>query len=287
MSIAIFGATGHLGGLTIDSLIERGTAPGDILALGRSHKRLSELADAGLRTAHVDLNNGDTAGTAAVLTDIKTVLLISMSEPGPQRVQQHENAVQAAKAAGVGHLVYTSGLGAPTTALVLAADHKATEELVAGSGIPATFLRNGWYTENHRAEFEAARSRGVIANSVGAGRIASAPRRDYADAAAVVLSTPGHEGKAYELSGDIAWSYTEFAAAAQVVLGAPVRYESLTPEQEHDQLLAAGLDEATAGFVGTLNSNIRDGALDPTPGDLSKLMGRPTEPLITTLRSWI
>jgi len=213
------------------------------------------------------------------------VLLISLSEPGG-RLRQHANAVSAAKAAGVNHLVYTSALAAPTTILELAADHKATEELIAASGIPATFLRNGWYTENHLQDFLAAREHGVIANSVGAGRIATAPRRDFAEAAAVVLSTSGHEGKAYELSGDTAWNFTEFAAAAQEVLGTPVRYEALTSQEEWERLISFGMHEATVAFLATLNANMRDGAMAPTPGDLSKLIGHPTEPLIQTLRSW-
>ena len=285
MSIAIFGATGQLGGLTIDFLLDRGTPPGSILALGRSSDRLSRLADRGLRTAYVDLDHGDTDNLAATLANVEKVLLISLSEPG-RRVSQHAAAVQAARTAGVRHLIYTSALGVPATVLALAPEHKATEELITASGLPSTFLRNGWYTENYRQDFDAARSRGVIANSVGKGRIASAPRQNYAEAAAVVLSTPGHEGKAYELSGDTAWTYPEFAAAAQEVLGTAVRYEVLTPEQEQAQLIAGGLDEATAGFVGLLNANTRDGALSPTSGELSKLIGHPTEPLIDTLRSW-
>ncbi|MCQ1946734.1 SDR family oxidoreductase [Arthrobacter sp. zg-Y1116] len=284
MTIAIFGATGQLGGLVIDSLIARGVAPGDILALGRNQDRLSQLAGRGLRTARVDLD--DAATTAGVLDGVEKVLLISMSEPG-RRVAQHANAIEAARNAGVRQLVYTSVLEAPTTILALAPEHRATEELITASGLPATFLRHGWYTENHRQEFDAARQTGVVANSVGPGRIASAPRRDYAEAAAVVLSTPGHEGKAYELSGDTAWTYTEFAAAAQEVLGTPVRYEVLAPEEEQKQLVALGLDEATAGFLGTLNANMRDGALAPAPGDLAKLIGRPTEPLIETMRAWV
>lgn len=284
MSIAIFGATGQLGGLTINFLLERGTAPADILALGRNHERLSRLADLGLRTAHVDL--ADESATADILAGIDKVLLISLSEPGG-RLALQANAVNAARKAGVGHLIYTSALEAPTTILELAADHKATEELITASGIPATFLRNGWYTENHLQDFSAAREHGVIANGVGAGRIATAPRRDYAEAAAVVLSTPGHEGKPYELSGDTAWNFTEFAAAAQEVLDTPVRYEALTPEQERDRLIGFGLHEGTAAFVATLNANMRDGAMAATPGELSKLIGHPTQPLIETMRSWV
>ena len=267
-----------------NALIARGITPGDILALGRNRGRLSELADRGLRTARVDLDDG--AATAGVLDGVEKVLLISMSEPG-RRVAQHANAIEAAQNAGVRHVVYTSVLEAPTTVLALAPEHRATEELITASGLPATFLRHGWYTENHRQEFDAARQTGVVANSVGPGRIASAPRQDYADAAAVVLSTPGHEGRAYELSGDTAWTYTDFAAAAQDVLGSPVRYEVLTPEEELQQLRDLGLDEATAGFLGTLNANMRDGALAPASGELAKLIGRPTEPLIETMRSWV
>lgn len=284
MTIAIIGATGNFGSDTIDALLARGVNPSDVLALGRNHERLEQLADLGLRTAFIDLDDMD--GTAAALTGVNKLLLISVGGPG-QGVPPRRAATNAAVAAGVPHIVYTSALEAPTTVLAIAADHKATEELITDSGIPATFLRNGWYTDNHRQDFEAARQSGVIANSVGKGRIATAPRRDFAEAAAVVLSTPGHEGKAYELSGDTAWNYAEFATTAQEVLGNPVRYQALTAEQEHDQLIAFGMDEGTAGFMGVLNANMRDGAMEPTPGDLSKLIGRPTEPLIETMRSWV
>jgi len=284
MTIAIIGATGQLGALTIDALLTRDVPAEQILALGRNAERLAALSERGLRTATLDLDDID--ATAGALTGVDKLLLISVGAPG-QALAPRGNAIEAARRAGVGHLIYTSALQAPTTILGLAAEHKATEELVTASGIPATFLRNGWYTDNHQQDFTTAREHGVIANSVGDGRLATAPRKDYAEAAAVVLTTPGHEGKAYELSGDVAWSYEEFAAAAQDMLGTPVRYQPLTPEQEHAQLLGFGLDEGTAGFLVSLNANMRDGALAPTPGDLSRLIGHPTEPLAATLRSWV
>jgi NAD(P)H dehydrogenase (quinone) len=283
MTIAIIGATGQLGVRTVDALLERDVPAGDVLALGRDAERLAALAERGLRTAALDL--GDVDATAAQLAGVEKLLLISVGMPG-QALAPRGAAIEAARRAGIGHLVYTSALQAPTTVLGLAAEHKATEELVTASGVPATFLRNGWYTENHQQDFAAARDRGVIANSVGAGRLATASRRDFAEAAAVVLTTPGHEGQAYELSGDVAWSYAEFAATAQDVLGTPVRYQALTPEQEREQLLASGLDEGTAGFMVALNGNMRDDALAPTSGDLARLIGRPTEPLEATLRTW-
>ncbi|MFV4914649.1 NAD(P)H-binding protein [Microbacterium lacticum] len=145
-----------------------------------------------------------------MLTDVDKLLLISVGTPG-EALAPRTVAINAAAAAGVPHIVYTSALGAQTTAFVLAAEHKATEEVVTASGIPATFLRNGWYTENLQQDFETARERGVITNSVADGRLATASRRELAEAAAVVLTTPGHEGAAYELSGDSAWNYAEFA----------------------------------------------------------------------------
>jgi NAD(P)H dehydrogenase (quinone) len=284
MTIAIIGATGQLGALTIDALLARDVAPGDLLALGRNPERLAALTERGLRTAPLDLD--DIEATAAALTGVEKLLLISVGAPG-RALAPRGNAIEAARRAGVAHLVYTSALQAPTTILGLAAEHKATEELVTASEVPATFLRNGWYTDNHRQDFATAREHGVIANSVGDGLLATASRTDYAEAAAVVLTTPGHLGQSYELSGDTAWSYEEFAATARDVLGAPVRYQPMTPEQEHAQLLAFGLDEGTAEFVVALNANMRDGALAPTLGDLARLIGHPTETLETTLRSWV
>lgn len=283
MTIAIIGATGQLGGHTIDALLERGVDPSDIVALGRDSGRLEELSDRGLRTATIDL--ADERATAAALEGIDALLLISIGAPG-EGLSLRTAAVNAAVAAGVPRLVYTSALNAPTTTLKLAAEHKATEDVITASGIAATFLRNGWYSENLQQDFETARANGVIANSIGDGRLATATRRDFAEAAAVVLTTPEHDHPAYELSGDTAWNYTEFAELAQQVLGTPVRYEALTPEAERDMLLAAGLDEGTVGFMGLLNADMRDNALAATPGDLSRLIGRPSTPLSDTLNSW-
>lgn len=283
MTIAIIGATGQLGGHTIDALLERGVDASDILALGRDSSRLEQLGGRGLRTAAIDLT--DEAATAAVLSGVDSLLLISVGAPG-EALAPRTTAIKAAAAAGVPRLAYTSALNAPTTTLKLAAEHKATEDVITASGIPATCLRNGWYTENFQQDFETARARGVIANSVGDGRFASATRRDFAEAAAAVLSTPGHEGAAYELSGDTAWNYAEFAAAAEEVLGKPVRYEALTPDQERDMLLGAGLDEGTVRFLGMLHADMRDDTLADAPGDLSRLIGRPTTPLVETLCTW-
>jgi len=276
MTIVVTGATGHLGRLIIDALLRDGTPSSDIVALGRSAQKLEALAPLGVRTAVAEYT--DRASLDAALAGADTVMLVSGSEVG-QRFAQHAAVIDAAKAAGVGRIVYTSAPAATTSPLILAPEHKATEEYLAASGIPATILRNGWYTENYVGTAQQAIASGTLASSAGDGRVSSASRKDYADAAAVVLVDDAHAGQTYELSGDTAWSFAELASTVADISGKPVALVALTPEEHTAALTAAGLDEGTAGFVVALDGNIRDGLLGHTPGDLSRLIGRPTTPL--------
>jgi NAD(P)H dehydrogenase (quinone) len=276
MSLVITGATGHLGRLVVESLLARGTAASDIVATGRNTDKLADLAARGVAVAELDYTKPETV--AAVVKPGDTLLLVSGSEVG-QRSAQHATVIAAAKEAGVARIVYTSAPAATTSALVLAPEHKATEEALVASGVAFTILRNGWYTENYAGEVEKGRENGAIVASVGDGRVASASRKDYAEAAAVVLVEDGHEGRVYELSGDVAWNFDELATTISTLVGREVVYTRLTPE-EHAELLASfGLDEGTVGFVVALDGNIRDGLLAVTTGDLARLIGRPTTPL--------
>jgi NAD(P)H dehydrogenase (quinone) len=276
MSLVITGATGHLGRLVVESLLARGTAASDIVATGRNTDKLADLAARGVAVAELDYTKPETV--AAVVKPGDTLLLVSGSEVG-QRAAQHATVIAAAKEAGVARIVYTSAPAATTSALVLAPEHKATEEALVASGVAFTILRNGWYTENYAGEVEKGRENGAIVASVGDGRVASASRKDYAEAAAVVLVEEGHEGRVYELSGDVAWNFDELAATISTLVGREVVYTRLTPE-EHAELLASfGLDEGTVGFVVALDGNIRDGLLAVTTGDLARLIGRPTTSL--------
>ncbi|MFJ3491758.1 SDR family oxidoreductase [Leifsonia aquatica] len=276
MTIVVTGATGHLGRLTVDSLLARGVAASDIRAVGRSAERLAPLAARGVETAVIDFEKPETL--TASFAGVDAVLLVSGSEVG-KRVQQHRNAIEAAEAAGVGRLVYTSAPHATDGALVLAPEHKATEELLAASSLPVTILRNNWYTENYSELVDQAAATGEIVGSAGEGRVASASRKDYAEAAAVVLTTDGHEGAIYELSGDVAWTFDELATAVGALAGREVVYRSVTPEEHTSILTGAGLDEGTAGFVVALDGNIRDGELADATSTLAELIGRPTTPL--------
>lgn len=282
MTILVTATSGHLGRLVVEALLARGAAPADVVATARDASKLQDLAERGVRTAELDYERPDTI--AAALEGVDAVLLVSGSVPGA-RVQGHRNVIDAAKAAGVAKLVYTSAPKATTAEdFPLAADHKATEEAIAASGVPAVILRNDWYTENYTADVARAADTGVIASSAADGRVASAPRADYADAAAVVLLEDGHLGEVYELAGDRPWTFDELAAAASEVVGREVTYQRLTTEEHVALLESVGLDAGTAAFVAGLDDAIRRGILGDSDGTLSRLIGRPTTPLVKALR---
>src|SRR5690242_10265614 len=186
MTIVVTGATGHLGRLAIKSLLAKGVPAGEIVGLGR---QVDKIADLGITVRPVSYDDVD--GLTAAFTGADKVLFISGSEVG-QRIPQHTNVVEAAKKAGVGLVVYTSAPKADTTDMKLAGEHLATERMLAESGLPYVILRNSWYTENYNVQ--QAIEHGVF-GAAGEGRIAAAPRRDYAEAAASVLVSDGHAGK--------------------------------------------------------------------------------------------
>ncbi|WP_159500416.1 SDR family oxidoreductase [Microbacterium sp. 18062] len=280
MTILVTGASGNLGHLVVERLLARGTAASDIVAGARIPDKAAALADRGVRVVPLDYDRADTVAVA--LEGVDRVLLVSGSEVG-KRVAQHRAVIDAA--AGVELLVYTSLFRATESPLPLATEHVQTEQAIAASGLPATILRNNWYSENYAADVVRAGETGEIVASVGDGRVSSASRVDYADAAAVVLRGEGHAGRVYELAGDEAWGYDELAAAAGELLGRDVVYRRLTTEEHVAALEAAGLDAGTAGFVAALDAGIAQGGLEASERILSELTGRPTTPLIEGLRA--
>ena len=273
MSIVVTAATGHLGQLVIDELLQR--VPADqVVAVARNAEKAASLADRGVEIRIADYN--DPAALAAAFGAGDTVLLISSF--GPNRRDQHRSVIDAAKAAGVARLAYTSVLGGPEADFDLAADHIATEQAILDSGLPYTFLRNGWYHEVYTAQIAVQLERGVI-GSAGDGRIGSAARRDYAAAAAAVLTGEGHEKAAYELNGDTAWTLTEYAAELSKQSGREVAYNNVPVETHVEVLTGAGVPEPVARvFVGVDNA-IERGLLAGRGSDLHRLIGRPTTPL--------
>jgi NAD(P)H dehydrogenase (quinone) len=274
--IVVTGATGQLGRLVVEGLRKQGAT---VVAGARNP---AAAADLGVEVRELDYDRPATVDAALVGAD--QVLLISGSEPG-KRVPQHTAVVDAAKRAGVRQLVYTSALHADTTPLVLAPEHKATEEAILASGLPYTFLRNGWYHENYLDQIAQGAKTGEIVGAAGDGRVASAARKDFADAAVAVLTGSGHENKAYELSGDTAWTFSEFADEIGKVAGRSVAYRSLPPAEFQQLLVDQGTPAEVAGFVAALEQNIADGTLADTPGHLRTLIGRPTTPVADTIES--
>ncbi len=276
MTILVTAASGQLGRLVLDSLLARGVAPAEVRAGARTPDTLSGYAERGVDVVHLDYD--DPATVASAVKGIDRVLLVSSNAVG-RRVDQHRAVVDAVAKEGVQQLVYTSAPRADDTTLVLAPEHRATEELVRASGVPFTILRNNWYAENYAQGLATARETGTLVTSAGEGRVASAARADYAEAAAVVLTEEGHQGQVYELAGDQAWTFDVLAEAYSEVLGRDVELRQVSSDEHVAILEGVGLDADTAGFVTALDGNIRDGDLAFTDGTLSRLIGRPTTPL--------
>ncbi|MEV5278575.1 SDR family oxidoreductase [Streptomyces sp. NPDC051994] len=281
MSIVVTGATGALGRLVIDELLTRVPAS-EVAAVVRDKEKAAGPAARGVELRIADYSEPATLAGAFRAGD--RVLLISGSEVG-QRVPQHTAVIEAAKAAGVAQLAYTGILGGPGADFALAAEHKATEQLILDSGLPYTFLRNGWYTENYTANLAPVLAHGAVVSNAGEGRIASAARADYAAAAAAVLTGDGHLGRAYELSGDAAWSLAEYAAEVAAASGKAISHTPLTPEAHLAVLTGAGVPAAFAEILVDVDHAIERGLLAATSGDLARLIGRPTTPLAASVRA--
>ncbi|MCZ2831083.1 NAD(P)H-binding protein [Modestobacter sp. VKM Ac-2986] len=280
--ISVTAASGHLGRLVVTGLLDAGVPAAEVVAVVRTPAKVADLAARGVQVRQADYTDAATLETALQGTD--RLLLVSGSEVG-QRVQQHTNVLQAAKAAGVELLVYTSASKADDTPLPLAPEHIATERLIADYDIPAVVLRNNWYLENYDQQITQAAQTGSLTGSSGSGRIAAATRADYAAAAVAVLTAGSPTTGVLELGGDDAFTLADLAAAVSTAAGREVTYTDLTPEQHVRSLLDAGLPEGTAQFVVGLDQAIAAGALDTGSTALSELTGRPTTPLSTHVRS--
>ena len=277
--IAVTGATGHLGRLTVLDLVRRGIAPDHIVALARTPEK---AADLGVRVRRADYTEPETL--PAALEGVDKLLLVSSSEVG-RRLDHHRNVIEAAGDAGVRVVAYTSILKADVGGTILAAEHRATEELIRDSGIPFTFLRNGWYLENYTENLASALEHGVILGSAGDGRVSGAARADFAAAAAQVLAGTGHEGRTYELGGDEAFTLAELAEEVSRQSGRPVAYRNVPESDYADALLGWGLPEPVARMLADSDRGIARGELYTDSDALHRLIGRPATPLSDAVRA--
>jgi NAD(P)H dehydrogenase (quinone) len=275
--IVVTGATGQFGRQVIEHLLERGVPAGQIAAAVRTPAKAADLAAQGVEVRLADYERPE--NLLAAFDGADKLLLVSSTGPDDARIVQHRAAIAAAAKTNLGLIAYTSVTAAPTSPLGLARVHRDTEQAIAESGLPAVLLRNRWYTENYTATLPDAVARGAIAGSAGQGRIASATRADFAEAAAVVLTRGEQAGKVYDLTGDTAWSLPELAAETTAQSGRPVTYADLPAEQYRQILTDAGLPGFVTDLIVDADVQVSRGALAHVTTDLSTLLGRPTTPL--------
>jgi len=276
MKIGVTAATGQLGRLVIEKLKQK-VAAENIAALVRTPEKASDL---GVETRAFDYNKPESLVTS--LKGIDKLLLISGNELG-QRLPQHKAVIEAAKQAGVKQIIYTSILHADTSTLSLAAEHLGTEVAIQASGLSYTILRNGWYTENYTGSAKGAIAAGAFIGCAGDGKIASAARVDYAEAAAVVLAAKGYENKFYELAGDEAYTLTELAAEISHQTGKMIPYNNLTEAQYADILKSFGLLAGLAEMLADSDTGASKGGLFDDSHVLSGLIGHPTTSMAKAL----
>lgn len=281
--IVVTGATGHLGRLVIDQLLERVPAS-EIAAAVRNVEKAADLAARGIDVRHADYDQPQTLEHA--FRGATKVLLISANEIG-KRAAQHHNVLEAVKASGARLVVYTSILKADSSGISLAKEHLATEQEVRATGVPYVILRNGWYIENYTENLAPALQYGAIAGSAGDGRVAAATRADYAAAAVEVLTGEGHEGRTYELAGDTPFTLSELAEEVSRHAEKSVAYNNLPPTAYRELLVGAGLPVPVAEMLVDADLGLGRGELESNSRDLRTLIHRPTTPLADAVRAAI
>lgn len=275
-SILITGSTGSLGRQVIKHLLETDIEPSEIAGLARDPDKASDLAERGIDVRIGDYTKPDTLNAA--IEGIDRLLLISSSAIG-ERAEHHENVINAVVEHDVSHIAYTSLLNADNSPMRIADEHRETEELIRETGLPYTFLRNGWYLENYTEQLDQAREQGAFVGCADGGRINAATRSDFAEAAVTVLTEEGHEGEVYELGGDEAFTMTEVAAEVTRQSDTEVAYQDLSEDEYQTALVEQGVPEAQAAALVDMDRAIAEEALYTESDDLYRLIGHPTTPL--------
>lgn len=279
--IALTGASGQLGHLVIEELVNEGIPLNEIMAVARSTDKLANLQEKGLNVRYADYEKPETIKKA--LNGATRLLLISASEVG-KRFKQHKNVIDMAKESTVEFIAYTSILKADSSPLSLAKEHRETEDYLKSASIPYTFLRNGWYSENYTQFIGAALEFGHVSGCAGDAKFSCAERRDYALAAAKVLASKNHAGKTYELAGDTAFKLSDFAKMISEQAGRNISYENISQDEFAALMQKAGLPPLLAKALADAEIGASKGALFDDSKQLSSLIGRPTTPILESIK---
>jgi NAD(P)H dehydrogenase (quinone) len=273
----ITGASGQLGRRILELVIEKAGVQG-IVAITRSPGKLADLAAKGVEVRKGDFADGEPL--KAALAGIHQLLIISVDDIREgMRPQLHGTAISAAKRAGVKHLVYTSAVKPHHSPIPFLRDHARTEDLIVESGLDYTLLRNNFYHEAVLPLATQALASSAITTAAGAGAAAYLSREDCARVAAAVLTTSGHEGGVYEITGAHAWTREEIAAELSKIVGRKIAYASISEEALLQGMVSNGVSSNLAEFLVGMDRGLRLGALDVVSRAVEQLTGRPPETL--------
>ena len=276
MSIVVTGASGQLGRLTAELVLDRVPAS-EVILTTRRPETLSDLAKRGATVRPADFDRPETL--AAAFAGGERLLLISTDDLG-RRTAQHRAAIEAAREAGMRHVAYTSYLNpVAENPAVITPSHRETEETLRESGLAWTALRNSFYAEYQVPAGAQAIATGRLVHNNGDGRIAYVSREDCAAAAAAVLTTEGHEGKAYDITGPEPLDQNDVAALLSEVSGRPVEAVAVDDEAFIQGLTASGIPEPVARGIASYGKAIREGYLGEASDAVESLTGRPSRSL--------
>ncbi len=268
----VTGASGNLGKLIVKNLLARGCR--NLVAIARNPASVFELAALGVEVRAADYLQPKTLDYA--FSDITRLLLVSSSSVAT-RAEEHHNVIAAAREQDVAHIVYTSVLHADRWETRLMQDHINTEASIRSSGMDWTFLRNGWYWENHTPRIAPAIASGNLIGCSGPARISWASRRDYAEAAAAVLTSGEHRGKTYELAGDTPYTLEYLAQEVSRQSGKTIVFRNMSEQEFASILSTVGVPPQLATVFAALEAKgVVTGILEDNSNMLSRLIGRPT-----------
>ncbi|APR29221.1 NAD(P)-dependent oxidoreductase [Pediococcus acidilactici] len=280
MNILVTGATGNFGGYALKVLQD--LVPEDNLyGLARTEEKGAKLKEAGIKVRIGDYT--DSASLQKAFEGIDRLLFVSSTTDG-DRQAQHRDVVEAAKAAGVGYIAYTSFGKATESTSPLAADHRFTEQLIEESGIAHTFLRNNWYLENEAAFLAAGAKGGKFIYAGGNGQAGWALRREYAEVAARAVSGKFDFPKILELGGSLR-TYEDLGAALRGATGKDLEVISASEATAAKNLVEnAGVPQNVAELLVSFQQIVKSGALAVQPDDFEKYLGKPLTPMVDAIK---
>jgi len=278
MSVIVTGASGHIGRLVTDQLLDR-IPPERLILVTRRPDALRAYGARGVDVRYADFDEPATLPDA--LAGGQRMLLVSTDAVG-RRIRQHRAAIEAAAAAGVDHVVFTSLVNpVPRNPVgAVASEQGETEGILDGSGLAWTVLRFGSFAELQLPPAATAVQNGRLVTNNGDGRIGAVSRRDCAEAAAVTLTTDGHAGQTYNITGPEALSPTDLVELYGELSGRPVKVVDLDDRVLIWVLIGIGTPMPIAQAITAFGRAVRRGYFDVVDPAFERLTGRPP----TTLR---